>query len=228
MIELIEVPETILPSCQTIPAFKVGKYLCSKGEQGNLAVTADRAPWVNINFSDAKAACEAAGFKLITESQSLAIAWNISQQAINWTGGEVGSGDLYQGLRNGDFDEPQPPIVETEDATEQRWFELSNGERIYDFAGNAYTWVFDDVQGDENGLIAKPFSEDTPSLTAPYKSLEKGMGWRPEAGANWSGDALIRGGSWYSGCKAGAFRLYFVWPSYGWEVIGFRCTNPGL
>jgi hypothetical protein len=120
----------------------------------------------------------------------------------------------------------QPHSYEPSDADERRWHELSNGERIYDFAGHLYSWVFDDVQGDENGLIAKAFEADSPSLTtAPAKSMENGVGWMPNAGADWSGDALGRGGYFDSGDRAGVFRLNFGWPDDEYDVVGFRCTK---
>lgn len=221
----ISVPETTLPGGLVIPSFQVGQYACSKGEDGKAAVIAAHAPWVNINFSDAKTACESAGFKLITESQWLAIAWDVSQQACNWNTGVVGKGRLAQGLRNESVKEAQPGMIEPEDPDEQRWLTLSNGERICDLNGNVLQWVFDDIQGDEAGLVAKAFAEDSPSIaTAPFQRMEKGMGWRLSAGANWSGDALIRGGGWYSERHAGAFSLRNDWPCYGWSYVGFRCT----
>jgi hypothetical protein len=86
--------------------------------------------------------------------------------------------------------------------------------------------VFDDVQGDENGLVAKAFASDSPSITkATYPSMEKGMGWRPDGGSNWSGDALVRGGYWGSESDAGVFCLSVVWPGIEDDGVGFRCTK---
>lgn len=229
MIELIEVPETKLPSGLVVPAFHVGKYPCSKDSAGNLAVTAEGTPWVRINFADAKAACESAGLRMITESQWLAIAWNASQQDCNWTKGKVGEGKLFQGIRKDKVSSAQPGNFVPEDKKERRFLTLSNGAQICDLNGNVWQWVFDDIQGDEAGLVAKAFAEDSPSIiTAPFPSLKKGMGWRPDAGSNWSGRALIRGGCWTSERSAGAFYLGDDWPGSEWDDIGFRCTTPGL
>lgn len=223
----VTVPDVTLPNGVTVPSFQVGQYLCSEDENGDAVVSATGEPWVEIDYHDAKSACEAAGFKLITELQYLAIAYDIANQDINWTGGRVGEGALFQGLRNDTVDEAQPGNFEPEDPDERRWFELSNGERIYDISGNAFSWVFDDVQGDEEGLVAKPFAEDSPSIaTAPYPSMEKGTGWRPDAGRDWSGIALVRGGCWNSDGHAGAFCLDFGWPGFGGVGVGFRCTKP--
>ncbi len=222
----VTVPDVTLPNGVIVPSFQVGQYLCSENDDGKAVVTATGTPWVDINYYDAKEACEAAGFKLITELQCLAIAHDIANVGKNWTGGAVGVGNLKQGLRNDTVDEAQAGDYVPDDADEGRWFELSNGERICDASGNAFTWVFDDVQGDSDGLIAKPFADDSPSLTtAPYPSMEKGTGWRPNAGRDWSGYALVRGGYWGSVDFAGAFYLDRDWPDGEGGDIGFRCTK---
>lgn len=226
--EFITVPEVTLPNGFVVPSLRCAKYLSSRGANDTPLSLFTAKPWVEINYQESRDAAKGAGLSLITETQCLAIAFNISQQAINWTGGEVGNGDLFQGLRNGNFYEAQQADVESEVETERRWFELSNSERIYDFAGNAYTWVFDDVQGDETGLTTI-INADSPSLTtSPFPSREKGMGWRPDGQRDWSGRALLRGGCWCSESFAGAFRLSYGWPDYRDGSVGFRCTKPGL
>jgi formylglycine-generating enzyme required for sulfatase activity len=223
----VYVPETTLPNGTIVPAFHVGQYACTKGEEGKAAVSPSAAPWVRINFAEAKEACEKAGYKLITELQWLAIAWNASQQACNWTKGEVGKGKLFRGIRNGNYSSAQPGNVEPADHKERRWLTLSSGERICDMNGNVWQWVFDNVQGNDDGLIAKAFDKESPSIAAaPYPSEEKGMGWRPSSGSNWSGNALIRGGYWCSESDAGAFNLNSDWPGDRSGDVGFRCTKP--
>jgi len=223
----IPVPETTLPNGTIVPAFRVGQYVCTKSVDGKAAVTAEGAPWVRINFEEAKAACIAAGYALITELQWLAIAWNASQQPCNWNTGIVGSGRLAQGLRQDTVDGPQPGDYHPEDPDEQRFLTLSNGELICDLNGNVYQWVFDDVQGDTAGLVGSAIAADSLSLTtAPFPSMTKGMGWRPNAPAKWSGRALIRGGYWGSESGAGAFRLRSGWPDGRLDSVGFRCTQP--
>lgn len=235
----VTVPETTLPCVIvdgvvarpsiTVPAFQVGQYLCSKGADGKAVVTAAGKPWVEINYADARQACADAGFALITELQALSLAFNLFQQDANWISGAFGEGSMFQGLRLDldDVDEPYAGDFVSRDPSERRTFYLADGQLVMDAAGNAYTWVFDDVQGNENGLIAQSFAADSPSIaTAPYPSLKRGMGWRPDADTNWSGNALIRGGCWYSGSSAGVFRLYFDWPDYAYDYVGFRCTKP--
>jgi hypothetical protein len=222
----VQVPETTLPNGQIVPAFSVGQFLCSKGPMDIPQVNGLAAPWVEINYSESRHACARAGLALITELQVLAIAHDIAGQAINWTGGAVGEGHIYQGLHKGSVGQAQHGDFVSDYPDERRWHQLSNGQRVFDFAGNAGSWVFDDVQGDPDGLIAREFSEESPSLaTAPYPSREKGMGWRPKAGANGSGYALVRGGCWDGGANAGVFRLDGVWPDGRSGDVGFRCTK---
>jgi formylglycine-generating enzyme required for sulfatase activity len=222
--EYVTVPAVTLPSGLVVPSFRVGKYLSSRGPSGIPLSTVDGQPWVNINYREARAACAAAGGALLTETQALAIAYDISQQDINWTGGKVGAGYIYQGLHLGNVSEAQPATFETNDA-ERRWHQLSNGERIYDFAGNAFTWVQDDVQGNEEGLTGKIAADSISLTTAPFPSMQKGMGWRPDGARDWSGFALVRGGLWSSGAVAGVFRLGSDGPVSRDDLVGFRCTQ---
>ena len=130
----ITVPAVTLPNGTVVPSFQVSQYMCSRDVVGT--------PWVNISYYDARKACEQVGAKLITELQALAIAHDIANQDINWSGGKVGEGHIYQGLHRGSVDVEQARVYESEDPDERRWHQLSNGERIYDFSGNAYTPEF--------------------------------------------------------------------------------------
>jgi hypothetical protein len=235
----VTVPETTLPCVIVggvvtrpsivVPAFQAGQYLCSEGADGKAVVSATGKPWVDINYSDARQACADAGFALITETQALSLAFNLFLQRANWVSGIVGEGSMFQGLRLDldDVDEPYAGDFVSRDPSERRAFYLDDDQTVVDAAGNAFTWVFDDVQGDANGLISQAFAADSPSIaTAPYASMERGMGWRPRAGANWSGFALFRGGYWGDGDYAGVFRLDHASPSYAYDLVGFRCTKP--
>jgi hypothetical protein len=225
----VSIPATTLPNGTVVPAFRVGRYLCSRGPDGKPTITPDGKPWVEISYHAGRQACADAGYALLTESQALALALQIASVDANWSEGKVGAGDLKQGLRNWTVRAAQPGTFTPSDPIEDRWFALPNGERICDAAGNAYAWIFDDVQGDAAGLVAKKFTKKSPSIsTAPFPSLERGMGWYPKAGSEWSGDALLRGGCWLSGSSAGVFRLGGGWPDSEFDYVGFRCTLPGL
>ena len=219
----VTVPETKLPNGLVVPAFQVSQFHISTGDEGQPVVNEDLPPWVEIDFREAKAQCEAMGGQLIRETQALALAWNVFNVAANWSGGAVGEGTLSMGLHD-DYDLDEAPTGTYEQ--QKRGFLLSTGETVFDVAGLVFTWVFDDVQGDDEGLIVKAFAEDSPSIaTAPYPSREKGMGWRPDAGTDWSCNALVRGGGWGSGSLAGVFYLDLVWPDDEYGYVGFRCTK---
>jgi hypothetical protein len=223
--EFVLVPETTLPNGTVVPSFMVGKYACSKSDSDTAIVVADRKPWANINFHNAKKACSEAGFNLITELQYLAIAYQITQQDINWTGGKVGEGEVFRGLHQDNVSAAQDGLYESDQPIERRWHKLANDEVVYDFSGNIYSWVFDDVQGDEKGVIAKPFADDSPTkTTAPYESRTHGMG-DTYVGTDWSGGALFRGGYWRSGDGAGVFNVGGGWPGGDYHYVGFRCTK---
>lgn len=222
----VTVPEVTLLDGTIVPSFRVGQFACSRDDSGRPVVRADLPPWVRINYANARQVLEEAGWQMITERQWLAIATDAARQDCNWTGARVGEGELFQGIRNCNVGNAQPGNYESSDATERRWLTLSNGARVADFNGNLFQWVSDDVQGDESGLIAKAFAADSVSLQAPYPSLKKGMGWRPDGARDWSGLALFRGGCWGSGAYAGVFLLNRGWPDYANDYVGFRCTLP--
>jgi formylglycine-generating enzyme required for sulfatase activity len=222
----ITVPETTLPSGIVVPEFQVGQYHCAKGTDEKAVLDPSLPPWVSINYHEAREACADVGYKLLTETQALAIAYDIVQQDCNWTKGAVGKGKLFRGIRKTNVSSAQPGNFVPSDPKERRWLTLSNGERICDFNGNVYSWIYDDVQGDEDGIIAKAFAPDSPSITtAPYPSIKKGVGWYPSAGYNGTGYVLIRGGYWSSWSDAGVFYLDGEWSGHRSSSVGFRCTK---
>ena len=200
----ITCPEVTQPCGIVVPSFKVGKYPASK-EDGQIVVNGGK-PWVRHTYDEARAAYEAAGYKLITETQWLALAWDISQQDCNWSKGKVGKGKIFRGLHKGTVGCAQSADFVSPKKSERRWLTLSNGEEIFDLAGNVWEWVFDDVQGDADGISLGLINGDSPSLsTAPFPSDKKGVGYRPSS--SWGGCAPLRGGSWHNAAASGVFAL---------------------
>ena len=241
----IPVPETHLPCGRLVPAFSVSRYLCCKSpvqtsgsevpESGYQAESrSDLPPWCNLSYFQAQLACQLAGWSLITESQWLAIAYDVARQPDNWRGGSPGSGRLEQGLRRGCTNGPIAPncngrkFSQESDGplVDKRWKTLSNGHRLCDFGGNAWSWVFDDVQGRMNGTSTVLEAESISLTTAPFAPLCRGMGIRPRDRQDWEGRSLIRGGAYHSGDHAGAFSLYAAIAIRGYKNIGLRATRP--
>jgi len=223
----VMVPETVLPCGARVPAFAVARWLAARGRHGGVLLSDTAPPWVNVSYHAARRACAASGMGLLTELQALAIAHDLARQAANWSGGAVGAGELARGLRLGTFGAAQPACVMSPDARERRWHVLSNGERIADVAGNAFSWVFDDVQGNADGVVALCFGADSPTVSGmPGARWERGLGWWPQAGRSWWGRALARGGAWSSREGAGIFTVVDEKPGTERPYIGFRCTWP--
>lgn len=225
--EYITVPGRTLCNGVVVPEFKVMAYPAAMGEAGVPVSVPDLKPWVNVSYYRAKEVSEKAGLGLLRESQAIALVHDIIEQDENWTGGKVGEGRLYGGLHKDSVSGPQAGDYEPTDPEERTWYVLSSGQRIYHWSGNVCEWIFDDLHGDENGIIAERFEKGDPSITCPYSPMEKGIGWYPEAGDDWSGDAPVRGGNWSDGAGAGAFYLNSYTPtSTGYNSVGFRCTRP--
>jgi hypothetical protein len=223
----VTVPATTLPGGIRVPAFTVARWLAARGRDGCVLLSEAARPWVNIGYHAAREACLRSGLGLLTELQALAIAHDLARQAVNWSGRAVGAGRLCQGLHLGRFDRPQPAHVASLDRRERRWHVLSNGQLIHDFAGNAFSWVFDDVQGNAEGIVGHVFAPDSPTVSgAPGEPLQQGLGWWPKGGSNWYGRALARGSSWSSREGAGIFTVVDERPRSERPYIGFRCTLP--
>lgn len=228
----IHVPETHLPCGIVVPPFEASQFLCSKAPDSRVpraASLASKTPWVRISYLTALAACRAAGWSLITERQWLAIAHDAAGQNCNWTGGKVGLGKLKQGLRKRSILSPASGMYQPDDKSEARWKTLSNGQKLCDFGGNAWSWVYDDIQGGQEGVtgVVEP---DSPSVTtAPCDPRADGMGIFPKAGSArlvWDDRGLIRGGGCCSGKDAGAFALYAALLNFQYAMVGFRATRP--
>jgi hypothetical protein len=150
------------------------KFCVSKYEMRDVAgvasATPTGSPWTTIGASNAQAECTSLGarYDIISNSEWMAISRNIEAQAINWSGGSVGSGCLYKGnteangtcsySANG-LDSSSAAVVGDRDSRGR--LILSNGNPLWDLAGNLKEWV--DYDGSTAGFQAGPSTchEDT-------------------------------------------------------------------
>lgn len=233
----------------------------AKNESGSPVSKASGLPWGSLNADEAFEACESLNgqnyrgrFSLITNSQWMTIARDIENTASNWSGGFVGGGKIPRGHSDGS---PADPIAITDiteyysgtgnssaDAIDSGWeqkriFVLSNGNIIWDFAGNAYEWVdwsdSDSVftLGPTNeGSSWKELSVDSIGvlLDSEYKpsndSFDSSFNFGQWFGG--TGGAALRGGTSDKNEEAGIFTLLLVVGRTGTSVhFGFRCVyNP--
>jgi hypothetical protein len=255
-----QTPSAYSPSCPTGyvsvpaiayypgPSFCVMKYEAKTGSNAIAATTAATGtPVASINRTDARASCRliGAGYDLISNAQWQTIARNIADQATNWSTGTVYSGELSRGHSD---NVPANSLAASTDNdgcngtgqtcsdvlwdSQRRTNTLSNGEVIWDFAGNVLEWVSDNnaVIAGADGYISTMSAGDkrqvrygndqfcaTPSST-PYCGMGNGY-------FNYSGGAFLRGGAWNGGVDAGVFAADLsVAPTAAVTGLGFRCV----
>ena len=224
--QLVNVPATMVGDT-LVPAFRVGQFLCGRGLYDTIQIDSQSVPWTSIPYAEALRVSYECGLALLTERQALAIAQDILRQPVNWTGGAVGVGRLYQGLHQGVVSRPQAATYLPRQQIERRWHVLSNGDIIFDMAGNAYSWIFDDVQGDARGVVARGFAPNSPTTARSEEwPHDIGAGDGPLPGTDYRGEALIRGGHAGSGAVAGIFHFRTHVIERGEYEIGFRVTAP--
>lgn len=238
-------------------SFCVMKYE-AKQVDNKASSKAQGAPW-QLTQNEARAACNSLGtnYGLINNSEWMTLASNLTAQSKNWTGGTIGAGLLIRGYSksvNGDElcpastdDKPFVesvcnPIASKTEPEQRRTHVLSNGELVWDLAGNGTEWV------DYNNAIDKPTLRSTGSFvrdefpnivessTLKMKDLipiEKTW-WNPswnttngigfyEGGMYNSGGAMRRGGGYQNFYFAGLFytNMYGTADS---EKSAFRCV----
>jgi len=219
---------------------------------GGMAIShADLTPWVNIDHPSAVAACAAlgAGAHLLTIAETQTINRNIEAQTSNWANGTIGSGvSTGGGLKRGNagitdsasYDGANPEFGTGRDVKAK--LVLSNAEEIWDWSGNVWEWIYgagaagtlgtpEGVTFDLGGLSewnsnSYPVLFEERAILGPsnssYTSLY-GVGMYYGGGTT---NAVIRGGRWDDGAKAGVFAFHAGnAPSNVPASLGFRCSR---
>lgn len=211
--------------------FCVMKYEAKNDGGGNAVSTATGTPYVLISQRTAQDKSLAASGHLISEAEWMTIATNALWVASNWTTGTVGSGALFSG--HNDNAPANALAADTNDAngyfgetntggTQRRTLTLSNGEVIWDFAGNVYEWTDAWIIGNEqpndavDGFAWHAFTAITKWKDLNYANPTN-RGWNSAQGlgqiytdgtsTNNTLYGFVRGGNWSLGENAGAFAL---------------------
>lgn len=230
-------------------SFCVMKYEAKiKGiDNGNTAYSASYepesrpsgTPWVNITQTNAKLECESIGAHLITEDEWLSIVRNLELQASNWTGGAIGSGQITRGNSNSSAAMDGTSEL---DGVNKRTHILSNGEVIWDLAGNVYDWTDATIMGKNqpSGVVSEAgwleytvltnYGDIAPEKLLPMNNYNSNQGYGQifsiGSSTNTINYGFRRGGYWRNnGARAGVLTLVLnVPPNDYYKYIGFRCA----
>jgi hypothetical protein len=251
--------------------FCVMKYEAKDdGSVNHVAISvASGTPWVSIDRenaaanNDAQEACEnnGAGYQLIGNHHWQAIARDIESVSSNFdTSGVVADHAFNRGHSNGSAALP----ASTDDANgcfgitsngdppdncggvdqwhiNKRTHSLSNGEVIWDLAGNVYEWVRDNHNTssvDPNAFMRDWLNSSPPPSGAEVLKWGPAEGYSAQTGTQRAGlgyfgsglgafnGAFVRGGYWGNGANAGLFlgKGRYDGPADADLDLGFRCV----
>ncbi|MDP2586058.1 MAG: LamG domain-containing protein [Candidatus Levybacteria bacterium] len=219
--------------------------------------------------NDAKSYCTARGWHLITNNEYMTIARNVEKQGSNWcdsNGANCGfsPGQSSKYLASGHNDNGPAFALQasaddsqacygtvTKDvnttcgtgATQKRTHTLSDGEVIWDMAGNVWVWTDNTILGKNQptgispGFAWRNFTDLTTYGTLSYDQVRpSNSSWNSSqlvgriysdgTASNNTNYAFLRGAEWSDGSRAGvlALNLSFTPGNSGNSDVGFRCA----
>jgi len=182
------------------------------------------------------------GCHLITEAEWLTIAQNVLSNKDNWSTGTVGSGYIPRGNSSS-----SAALEASSDLTgvNKRTLTLTNGEVIWDLAGNVWDWTSTSQTGGQpTGMASWNWYEWTAvsggtwsSGISPYPAdtgIPGASGWNSTQGigkiygltSDASSRGFRRGGTWYTGGYAGVLALILsASPGYTSSYFGLRVSR---
>ncbi len=203
-------------------------------------------PWRMLDSEAAKKACKSLGkdFDLISNSEWMVIAEEVEANPLNWSGGAVGTGCVYQGNTgvNSACSYNISSIDQGLSRDSKAIHTLKNGEQIWDFSGNVAEWVdwgkeekvtrvpvtcndpWGEIDSDfcSGNLLNNDFLPFNPA-NIPYSSYGSSYGiGQVEGGV---GGYAVRGGAYQYGNYAGIYSLSLSLTKESARAeIGFRCV----
>lgn len=247
--------------------YQTGDFCVMKYEAKNVSTVATSIPdgtiWATLTQTGAITACSNLGSKyhLINNNEWMTIARNIEQVATNWTSGTVGTGTIFIGHSDGtpasalaattNDNDGYNGTGQTTPSGQRRTHTLSNGEVIWDLAGNVWEMNSNTINcasstctADEMPYDSSPgeewielttlatygqFSYDLLRPSNPTWNTTQGIGriYTDSTAAGPSGNihSLRRGGRYNDGSNGGLFSVSLnTAPAYTDATLGFRCA----
>ncbi len=231
--------------------FCVAKYEMKNDGYGTAVSIATGTPWTSITRSSAREMCKALGYNydLISNDQWQTIARNIASTASNWSSGIVADGELNRGHSDNAPASNLAAVADDDNAcsgtgqscsstvwnSQRRTHVLSNGNIVWDFAGNVSDWITNysnAVVGAEGYVSAMTggdirqtrYGADTATIcstpsVSPFCGMGKGYFNSSLDGGVFRGgyrDFLVSAGVFTTGLNASS--------NYSGANIGFRCV----
>lgn len=212
--------------------------------------------WREVSRNTARTSCAnlGSGYRLINNSEWQTIARDIASVGANWSTGTAGSGSLSRGHSTSD---PVASVLEasadddqgclgtgstcssTVWALRRRTHVLSNGQVLWDFAGNLHEWIYEDASAlawNPSFLTATPpaylFVElNTMSVAnqalvgAPNSAWTSANGIGKINVTNLTGTGTLRGGAHNNYEASGVFMTRVdTGVNHNLDNGGFRCV----
>lgn len=229
----------------------------AKDQSGTPVSASAGTPWVSITQPDAIAKCDSLGtdFHLINNAEWMTIATNIADISANWSGDSPGLGELSRGHSDNNpsticeaDSNDQNAYVEgsctgasTGTFNQKRTHILSNGQIIWDLAGNVSEWTSgfnkDDkpLTPDRNSYFeyTAVSGSSTMLLTELIPQIAIDQGWdssksigRFDPGPDNLGGVLRRSGDFDNNQTAGIFKANLRQSITAIRTdTGFRCAK---
>lgn len=232
--------------------FCVGAFEGKKGKQNSAVIAPEDRPWVMLTRKDAIEACKklGAGYDLISNNEWQTIGHEIEKNPLNWSSHVIGEGYLNNGHSDNNPSEVEPVnksepcLTSPKNCLIEKWKQnrryhfINHNQVIWDFAGNAWEFVKDDVPREFLKILPTDFgsfgqdsrfnilnSKKVLDFFGPLlkvKTWHQGYGFIGKVG---DGPVFVRGGNvddfFMSGIYSGGVGAPL---DVTHEAVGFRCV----